>query len=723
MSRDLQSLKLAIACVELRKANKEPKGMGTAFYVGDGYALSALHVVADYVPANPGSDDGQTPPELWLNFTTAGQETRATPIAEDRVNDWVFLKCDQSPTVEPIECAELPAEGAEWKTFGYPDFKPVGHDDRGTVNDPRAEETKGKPPQKISAIHLSTEAGKAGQGAPLNGFSGAPCLVGGKAVGLLRSNIVEMAIDGSLKTVAGAVFACPASVIVDRAAPHDRIRLPGGWSRPLLASDFLVITSTREQEADQRLEDVAINAHTKLGQFNLGVPYVLDAENQIVSLDALMNVVELLCKARVAVFDATQFEPAVMLLLGIRAAVRRGVTILSIGENYKLGDRIEVPFNLLDANIVSHSTTQEEGSIESMKPIPLLTARIERGLRDIGSPHYFDLPVYEALRRLPAQRRSVRPPEDGVLVLCSFASDYTDRNWEKSLRRALFNQLDTLRKDPNRGWKEYSGALGVARSFELNSPQLVSRAIYEEIRRAQACIVDLTGWPANVLFELGVRLAVSKYPTACLIEQKEDPKKGLEKQCDKLLALLVPAEQRYDVEKNYLKEQAYARVYGPKAVLPTQGITGGDVYRRVEKNIQVDGEPAARPVYRELLDSAQLFARFTGGGSQKQAPVGLFPTNKKLTDFEEQADFERLLAAWLFLVHRYGEDTVLKDEESELGKAVREALKGLFAERHKDRIAKLDKSMVERLNAMQEKVENMKKQLRAAPTRTIGEER
>jgi hypothetical protein len=101
----------------------------------------------------------------------------------------------------------------------------------------------------------------------------------------------------------------------------------------------------------------------------------------------------------------------------------------------------------------------------------------------------------------------------------------------------------------------------------------------------------------------------------------------------------------------------------------------------------------------------------------------LFPTNKKLTDFEEQADFERLLAAWLFLVHRYGEDTVLKDEESELGKAVREALKGLFAERHKDRIAKLDKSMVERLNAMQEKVENMKKQLRAAPTRTIGEER
>jgi hypothetical protein len=114
--------------------------------------------------------------------------------------------------------------------------------------------------------------------------------------------------------------------------------------------------------------------------------------------------------------------------------------------------------------------------------------------------------------------------------------------------------------------------------------------------------------PPGQLFELGVRLAVSKYPTACLIEQKAALSDDRNEHYHNLLALLVPKEQRYDVEKNYLREKAYARVYGPNAVLSNEGIAGGEVYRRIEKKISVDAEPAARPVYRELLDSAQLFA-------------------------------------------------------------------------------------------------------------------
>ena len=39
-----------------------------------------------------------------------------------------------------------------------------------------------------------------------------------------------------------------------------------------------------------------------------------------------------LCLAPIAIFDATDFEPAVMLALGVRAVVRRGVTLTSIAD-------------------------------------------------------------------------------------------------------------------------------------------------------------------------------------------------------------------------------------------------------------------------------------------------------------------------------------------------------------------------------------------------------
>jgi tetratricopeptide (TPR) repeat protein len=163
-----------------------------------------------------------------------------------------------------------------------------------------------------------------------------------------------------------------------------------------------------------------------------------------------------------------------------------------------------------------------------------------------------------------------------------------------------------------------------------------------------------------VLFELGVRLAVSRHPTTCIIEKKLLTPAGCEVQCGRLLALLVPEPQRYDVEKEYLEEPAFARAYGPKAVLPAAGIAAGLIYECVEKQLQVEGEPAARPVYRELLDSAELFARVSVRAGVTK-PVGLFPGSAALTGLEETAEFERLLSAWLFLDARFGEKAIRED--------------------------------------------------------------
>ena len=684
MSRDLQSLKRAIARVT-GGTDEEPGAplLGTAFFVGEGYALSALHVI---------TDTRQNPPKartpiIWLDFTELGHRTKAVAVAEDPLNDWVILKCDKAPPVEPIECGPVPSEKGGWSTFGFPAIDRARQISDGTVTDPHARDPLAGDQLRVEAIQLYSKEAAGGMGEPMHGFSGAPCLAEGKAFGLLRTALTGTALDGQgnaqLLTQGGTVFACPASVIVRRGAPNDKVFIRNGWSLPQITSDFVVITSTHERTAEQRLIVVAENANEKIPDFNLGDPLKMDAEEQVASEESLLNAVRVLCLARVAVFDATEFEPAVMLLLGIRAAVRRGVTILSIGGNYVLGDRLDVPFNLLDANIVSHSQEQDQSGDEETMPIPLLAKRIERGLRRINSPYYFDLPVFEAVRRLPAERRGIRPPDSGVLVLCSFEADYTKKNWQQRLKKAFKNQLSTfraLRKDQPITEDE----IGVARSFELNSPQLVSRAIYEEIRRAQVCVVDLTQWPRNVLFELGVRLAVSRHPTTCIVEKTRVLRENCTEQCKRLLALLEP--QDYDLNKGYLDEPAFARMYGPKAVLPKSGPATGLIYECVEQQLQIDDEPASRPVYRELLDSSELFARLSiAGGVTK--PVGLFPGSTRLTQLEENAEFERLLSAWLFMLYRFGEDTILQDKGS-MRAAAEQAVDALLG-RHAQRLASL----------------------------------
>jgi hypothetical protein len=641
MSTDLERLKAAVARVT-SAGQGEPQWLGTAFYIGQGFVLTAAHVL-DAAKA-PVAGMG-----VQLAFEVVGHLTDARLVAFDARADWALLRCDAPPPVAAIACGGALAADAGWTAFGYPGLVEQGARVVGTVRDPRGFEEP-----ELPAIQLFCDDAAAGAGAPLAGLSGSPCMVDDRAVGILRSTAVSSALDGlgrtRVVTEAGLVWACPAAELAKTPLPADLGALPAGWFPQQRAGDFVVVRSRADQLAELQLLWVAREAHKKLRDAQLHEPLPLEAAAAVASEPALLDAVRWLCSATVVVFDATDFDAAVMLLLGIRAVVRRGVTILSIGGKYALGDRLRVPFNLMDANIVSHSERQSEERDERLQPVRLLKDRIERGLKALDSPHHFDLPVFEAVRRLPAERRGVRPRREGVLVLCSFEPKYIKKNWAAKLLPALKNQWDTLLTQ-EAAPEPVGERLGVARSFELNSPQMVSRAVYEEMRRAQCCVVDLTQWPDAVLFELGVRLAVSPHPTACLIERRAadaetDPvRQGL-------LRMLVPDELRYSLEPHYLNEPAFGRAYGPDAALSHVGVTGGAVFRCVAQALDVDAEPAARPVYRELLDSAQLFARETRGGRTK--PVSLYPGNSRLTALEEQAEFDRLLAVALYLAHRHG---------------------------------------------------------------------
>jgi hypothetical protein len=92
-----------------------------------------------------------------------------------------------------------------------------------------------------------------------------------------------------------------------------------------------------------------------------------------------------------------------------------------------------------------------------------------------------------------------------VLVLCSFGKDYTDL-WNSDIEGIISNEASPKRP---------------ARMLDLTSPRLVGQALYEHIRWTDCCVVDWTGWSANVFFEFGVRLACKDIGPICLIEKSK----------------------------------------------------------------------------------------------------------------------------------------------------------------------------------------------------------
>ena len=693
---DLEPIKRAIAKVIVDGGESV---IGTAFFIGEQYAITALHVVADT----------ETTPLVFskailLKFLD-GHETAATVVSGfyDVTNDWAVLQCVHPPSAPPIARGTGPSTDAilrrrgrkrhkvppiargtgpstddEWKSFGYPEIQPQGMTIAGKVRDPAAPD---------GAIELWCVEG--GTGARLHGLSGAPCLVNNAAVGILRSTLVEEVIDGhkarKLYTQAGTVYACSSKAIVDFQIRKGVALLPASWSPPeIVKKDFLVFLSSSEGKYNKKLGAVAKTAQEKLTRL-ISEPHCVPAISAFESRDAFLDTVSALCRAKVVVLDATHFEPTVMLLAGIRAVVRRGVTILSVGHDYALGDRLKIPFNITDANLVAHSQTQADRGPD---PVDLLASRIQRGLTESQSSIYLDTPVYDAIRKLPADRRGVIPKEEGVLVLCPFNDTYNTEVWEKRLRRGLRHQLGRLGANP----AAKPDLLGVSRSFELNSPRLVTQALYEYIRRAQSCVADLTDWSPNVMFEFGVRLAATGEGTSCLLAKnwEANVEGGLRDQCARIVALFVDPQGLYDPSKEWEEEKAYGNAYGPQAVLPFRGLANGAVHQTIGTALDIDSEPASRSVYRELIDSSELFGKAPGNSK----PVGLYPGNSALTGREEDAEFDRLMTAWFHVFHRHS--PAEWEEKADLREAAARISETLL-ERHADRINELRRNAREEL--------------------------
>jgi hypothetical protein len=365
------------------------------------------------------------------------------------------------------------------------------------------------------------------------------------------------------------------------------------------------------------------------------------ATDAFTSRAGLERVVRLVVQADLALFDVTGFEPGVMLLLGIRAATRRGVTINSHGGVWLEGAPLNRPFNLSDLSLSSH-TPMAGPAVGPDLRIGRLVDRICTGFGQLAcQPHYLDLPVYEALRQLGSQENAWAsiPLEKQVLMLCSYGEDYFD-TWQ-SLRDRLSSALYAEGMNTN-----------VSRLQDLATPQLVSQSLYERIRRCTGCVADWTFASPSTFFELGVRLAVSQWSVVQILKERwlreEAGESHYAKQIAHMRALLDPLLYRDEDDDDIGHRMARqlisirGRSKGSRGHLLRQ-VAAAALGPTLERLPHLPGQ---------LLDEADALDH--KNRPRDNIPQALFYEITEIKQDQEQAALERRLAAWLYLEHRVG---------------------------------------------------------------------
>lgn len=215
---------------------------------------------------------------------------------------------------------------------------------------------------------------------------------------------------------------------------------------------------------------------------------------EVLSSPALYErAVRALCATEIVVFDLTGHQSPIMLLLGLRSAVRRGVTVV-ISQD----DEPVVPFNVASLNPVKAGGDLVGDLARAFESA--FAALVAAGDR------YLDLPAYDPVRALGDDYR-IRGPEAEILMLRWFDKQYGDKVGDQIVREHLVDN--------------FGKAADVITVLDSRSPQLVEQRLYAAIRRTRLCVVDWTASRPSVFFETGVRLAVSEHqPIFIICEEK-----------------------------------------------------------------------------------------------------------------------------------------------------------------------------------------------------------
>jgi hypothetical protein len=333
-----------------------------------------------------------------------------------------------------------------------------------------------------------------------------------------------------------------------------------------------------------------------------------DAFSDHLPINALVRA---LCASDIVLADLTGYDPTILMLLGIRAAVRRSITIPctrdeSIDKIWK-----ELPFNLRELNVV-FGRAKDRGEI--------LKKTVVAALEQSGAlPRYLDLPVYDYVRQDEETAGEAQP----ILLLRAF------QDYEGGGR---LNTVETgIRKAFGMG-----GDARVESVIDQQSPRLAGQRLYEAIRHWRRCVVDVTWWRANVMFELGVRLATHPQGTFCLLD--ETVRAAGPVGSVKLKEFLAP--KKYDLQP-----------YGFAAKFETEAAGFGVIYDTAAQHFRTGQDGYDHLVDAELVAAAEAIQR-----KNAQEQVDIAPLyGSKNTAFGNvilSSALEKRCAAWCYLVER-----------------------------------------------------------------------
>ena len=394
---------------------------------------------------------------------------------------------------------------------------------------------------------------------------------------------------------------------------------------------------------NQALKDIGRKNWESLDRSFNANPLVLPADCAVRDVATYRRTVRALCGADIVVADVSGDDPAVMLLLGIRSAVRRGVTLVSVHQPLDSRTWSALPFNLKELNLLS---TADEN-----KRIYDLAQSIFEGLKNLSrKPRYLDLPVYDYVRELGATYDDYADCRhaDHVLFLRPFDKPYTPDYWDYvkgGFRRILQDDYGLQPK--------------LESIIDETSPRLVGQRLYEAIRVNEFCVVDWSLWRANVFYELGVRLAVNRIGPVCLYaprcrrqggSQLAESDTGTRSALIKLFSPFpYEIEQQTDVPIKSAVQAFFSMTKQSRYKPNGARLAHCETYQVANEHFKIEQERFASVVSSFLVQSVDA----TLGGTRDQQHVDLTQLyardNSRFADRIRVGALERLVAAWCYL--------------------------------------------------------------------------
>ncbi len=680
------------------------KEHGTVFLVTSSIAITACHCI------KPHLIDRSV--EIALDFRYMADESvkRTATLLYDNEHELdiavLKLKSPVDVGLSYIELSNDPVKrDEEYEIFGHP----VESHSQGERINERIRDIDIKPASGIGDLDLKPEV----QDGSFKGLSGAPVFISGKIKAVVVRKLARSFEAISIQKICSnlEVEAVQKLYEVETYEKNQKAR----WGTEFLSKDrircFVVVSEVAKDEKQIDSLGYIVNEALTVYRSRVTISTGKEVDEEPVEI----NVTEIfsscknyketiiaLCHADVVVFDVTGFEPAIMLLIGIRSVVKRGVTILTTLDWKDVGAPVSYPFSIRDINVISHSDKLMEK--KNISPSEIIGQKIEEGFKQMRNmPHYLDLPVFDAVRTvfLNSDKRNSIVYDKQVLVLCPFAMKYQD-SWnslKKGLRTAIIGELNKERERiPISERPKKVKPPAILRTLDMKSPRLISQSLYEAIRITDMCVVDWTHWNPNVFFELGVRTAVRDIGPVCILEESSvaATRKNLEQyELLKVFFSLITYVSPRRIAGGRSRNVAYKEMVSyhkelrklPPREYDRNGKSPDLTYRTITEWLDSSVELASIPVYEELLQTAE---QLSGSDIASEGKVSLLHQNDELVAMARKGSLERRLAAWFYLdnwVFRDGmpgsEDAVLCEKFEDIGYEILGILSGSKSESDK----------------------------------------